>query len=354
MYSFCRIVLAVSVCFSGPLNAALVILQYHHISDETPAATSTSPELFRQQLERINELGLKVVNLEKGTTEALVPPEISPQQVALTFDDAYESVYTTAWPILEQARLPFTVFVNTDAIERKSAGYMSWEQLRELAESELVTIGNHTSDHRHLVAVPGESRDQLNARVDSALSNADNTLKRRLGLSPRLFAYPYGEYSEIAQAAVRDRNWLAYGQQSGPVGTCSDPTALPRFPASNAYGALPALTDKLLSDAMPAEKSEMPSTVIKENPPRWKLALPEGWDVAKLTCFAPGEGRIPARALQKGVVEIKARNAFPGRRSRYNCTYPQQDGNFYWLSQAWVNPEKPETQPQLLPSQPAR
>lgn len=44
----------------GLATADLVILRYHHIATDTPVTTSTSPVLFRDQLDRI--AGLKLVS----------------------------------------------------------------------------------------------------------------------------------------------------------------------------------------------------------------------------------------------------------------------------------------------------
>lgn len=328
-----------------PMSAAadLVVLQYHHVDDDTPSATSTSPALFRQQLDRIAELGLEVVPLEEATEQAMEGERQDEQVVALTFDDAYSSVYETAWPLLRERGLPFTIFVNTQAIEQGIPGYMTWAQLREVSASDLVTIGNHTSDHAHLVPAPGESRAALKKRVRASLDNATASLRDNLDLEPRVFAYPYGEYGATAQALVRERDWLGYGQQSGPVGRMSDSSALPRFPASDAYGSLEGLTDKLRAQAFPVDATKLPPSPISANPPELVLPLPQAWDKARLNCFASGQGRARIRDLGGNRVQVQAAEAFDGRRSRYNCTYPAGEGRYYWLSQAWINPAEPES-----------
>ena len=146
---------------TAPLaNADLVVLQYHHVSDSTPAATSTTPSLFEDQLGMIESLGLEVVALESGTRAALAGELDNRRQVAITFDDAYSSVYQTAAPLLFERGFPFTVFVNTDAVGRR--GFMTWDQLAEFSTDERITIANHSTDHRHLVQRPQESESREN------------------------------------------------------------------------------------------------------------------------------------------------------------------------------------------------
>ncbi len=54
------------------INAnALVILQYHHISDKTPFITSTAPEIFEAHLDHLIAENIEVVVLEKALTATL-------------------------------------------------------------------------------------------------------------------------------------------------------------------------------------------------------------------------------------------------------------------------------------------
>ncbi len=325
---------------AGPARADLVVLQYHHVSPSTPASTSTTPSLFRAQMEMIDKLGLEVVPLDQGTRAALAGELSDRQQVAITFDDAYQSVWTTAAPILEEFGYPFTVFVNTDAVG--DGDVMSWDQLAQWAEAPQVLIANHSHDHGHLPQKPGESDQAWRERIQASLDQAQAILQEKLGTSPPLFAYPYGEFGDKLEQAIAERDWYGYGQQSGPIGATSSPTRLPRFPMATAYGQLDSLEHKLLSRALPVSPSQLPGGVMTDNPPTMTLALPEQLSPQRLTCFASGQGRINVMPVAGQRVEIQADNRFDSRRFRYNCTYPIGGGRFYWLSHQWVNLDAPE------------
>ena len=83
---------AVLLLASGAASADLAVLQYHHVSNETPASTSTTPSLFRNQIDMVQSLDIDVKPLESATKEALDGDLNESQQVAITFDDAYNSV----------------------------------------------------------------------------------------------------------------------------------------------------------------------------------------------------------------------------------------------------------------------
>lgn len=323
---------------SLPALADLVVLQYHHVSDSTPAATSTSVSLFEGQLDLIAELGLEVVPLQAGTEQALSGSG-GDNQLAITFDDAYDSVYSTAAPMLADRGYPYTIFVNTEAVG--GHGYMTWEQLAELQQNEGVTIANHSADHGHLARKPGESQEQWQARITNSLDSAQATLEEKLGSATPLFAYPYGEFDNALEAELADRGWYGYGQQSGPIGASSGPTRLPRFPMANAYGQLNGLADKLQSKAFPVPADQLPEGVLSNNPPVLSFDLPDALDAGRLTCFASGQGRIDFEVSGEQV-RVQAPEPFNSRRLRYNCTHPAGNGRFYWLSHQWLDPQQPE------------
>lgn len=322
------------------VRADLVVLQYHHISDSTPPSTSTSVSLFEGQLDMIANQKLEVVALQTATEAALRGDLSDRKQVAITFDDAYDSVYEEAAPLLEQRDYPYTIFVNTDAVG--SRGYMTWEQLRELNEQERVTIANHSHDHGHLARRPDERQDDWDARVDNSLDRAQVILQEKLWINVPMFAYPYGEFDKDLEAKLSDRGWIGFGQQSGAIGETSGITRLPRFPMANAYGQLGNLKDKLLSRALPVDANELPAGVVADNPPTLEFRLPDALSVNRLSCFASGQGRIEIEEVGDSSVRITAPKAFDSRRFRYNCTHPANDGSYFWLSQQWLDLEQPE------------
>lgn len=338
-----RLSIALSALMVGTatqVNADLVALQYHHVSDSTPSSTSTGVSLFEDQLNMIEELGLEVVPLQSGTTDALNGKLDDKAQIAITFDDAYESVYDTAAPMLEEKGYPYTVFVNTDAVGKQ--GYMTWRQLEEFRDNDDVTIANHSTDHAHMVRRPDESRGDWENRVEISLDKAQEVLDEKLDVQVPMFAYPYGEFSADLEAMLEDRGWLGYGQQSGAIGADSHKTRLPRFPMANTYGQLDGLKTKLTSKALPVDAAKLPDGVMDKNPPTMSFTLPDSMGANRLTCFASGQGSVDFDVENERDITLTAPSKFDSRRFRYNCTYPAGSGAFYWLSQQWVDLSQPE------------
>lgn len=336
---------ALGLSMASGAHAGVATLAYHHVSTETPPSTTTSPSLFRDQLALIEELGVEPLSLTpERIQKTLDGADAENQHVALTFDDAYESVYTEAWPLLREKGIPLTVFVLSGSVGDN--GYMSWDQLKDMAEHELVTIGNHSLDHGTMLQRPDESAEEHAQRIARELDRGADRIEEKIGVETELYAHPYGEFSQPVLQALEERGWYGFAQHSGVIGEHSHPGAMPRFAVADAYGGIDALRNKLKARNFPVTRANLPAPVIgDQNPPLLDMTVPEGWDSGRLNCFASGEGKmeLDAETLANGVrIQTRAQNPIEARRSRYNCTYPAGNGRFYWLSQPWFNPEAPE------------
>lgn len=328
-----------------PVQAA-VVLQYHHISATTPSSTSITPALFEQHLRYLADNQFKVVPLTELVSLLRQGKPLPDKTVAITFDDAYASVYNKAYPLLKRRHWPFTVFVNTQPIEQNKQLFVTWAQLREMSEHG-ATIANHTTEHNHLLRVrSGETRAQWRARIHREITDAETKIAQMTGQSHRLLAYPYGEYDAATQAVVKELDFVAFGQQSGPLRMNDNLQALPRFSFGGAYGELEDFITKVNARPFPVASLafywdttlKQPTDVVLEpgQKPVMALALSDKNLLPKVQCFASGQGAI-AVSRSAELVVIQANEPLRAGRTRYNCTAPTgEPGVFYWLSQQWV------------------
>ena len=325
---------------------SLVVLQYHHVDENSPASTSVSPKMFLQHMQLIEDLGLEVVDLEMASRQLLSNQAKTPKskiedkpQVAISFDDAYYSIIANAYPELKRRNWPFTIFVNTQAVNEKNRGIMSWPQIKQLVDAG-VSIANHSVTHAHLPTVPAGL--SLNEWLDQEVLNAQQELQQRLGKVGNMLAYPYGEFTLAMIPWLEKHNMIAFGQQSGPIGALSHPQALSRFPASGIYSNVGSLKTKLLSLALPLDKSQLQNPIIEaaNNPPDLNLVLLESdYNPKNLQCFASQQGAIKTEVSiinSERLLTTQANIPFKSKRARYNCTVmSSQKGRFYWYSQPW-------------------
>ena len=332
--------------FSGTVRAA-VVLQYHHVSDATPRLTSISPELFAEHLDYIAAKGFNVWPLPKLVASLKANESLPDKVISITFDDAYDSIYDVAYPLLKHRGWPFTVFVATEPVQAKIPGFMSWQQLKTMA-AHRATIANHTHSHAHLIRrLPQESEAQWLNRVEQEILTAQQLLAKHLGQTPRLLAYPYGEYNPAIAERVRDLGFTAFGQQSGALAPGYDMSALPRFPMNNHYGAMDQLPAKVSSLPLPLQKITPDDMILTpDRSPSNTLTLlfaPLEGQHQQLRCYLSyaGEAKLMVTRHQDAIrVALPTVPAQPVGRSRINCTMPSLEypGRFRWHSWFWMRP----------------
>ncbi len=333
-------------CYSPAAgNDAAYILLYHHVDHDTPRSTSVTPEEFAVHMDYIANNGYRVVRLERMLQALARGRKLKPRSIAITFDDAYPSVLHNALPVLEHRKWPFTVFVSTEAVDRGTTSYLSWEELRQL-ERRRATIANHSHSHGHLLRrEPGESAEGWRARVSGDIEFAQTRLEAELARPAKLFAYPYGEFDAELMDLVADLGYLAVGQQSGPLGPASNPHAAPRFAISSAHAELPRVAEKINTRPFHVVEPAVPATLLEadDDKPTLDLKLtPAPYRDDQLTCFVSDQGtaRVRWQNPESTHATVRARNPLPPGRSRYTCTAPHQSipGIYYWYTHLWLKP----------------
>jgi peptidoglycan/xylan/chitin deacetylase (PgdA/CDA1 family) len=230
-----------------PAAPAAAVLRYHRVADVTHDihGLAVSPAAFRSQMEQLREsrqvLPLRVLAAAVANGE---PPDGA---VALTFDDGYLDNLEAAAPILAELGLPATFFLTTetragcrrfwwdvleDALASDPAAHGEWyarfkrsapvvrddmltqlarqtgvplvsnagrpmtvDEMRRLRDFPLIDIGAHSVHHGSLAPLSAEEchREVFESR---------STLERLTGQPVTSFAYPFGETSPEAMAAV--------------------------------------------------------------------------------------------------------------------------------------------------------
>lgn len=190
--------------------AGLTILGYHLVGAGTRSAIDLPLDVFRRQMDEVARLGsARSLHqaLEWARRGAPAERDGAPaNRVVLTFDDGYENFYSRVWPILRERRLPATLYVQVGflsdsgqapiaATERLPP--LTWEQLAELAASDLITVGSHTCTHPDLRALAGPA-------LERELVDSKTELEARLGRPVDSFCYPRGQWSRRVERSVAE------------------------------------------------------------------------------------------------------------------------------------------------------
>jgi peptidoglycan/xylan/chitin deacetylase (PgdA/CDA1 family)/GT2 family glycosyltransferase len=186
------------------LRDGTAILMYHVIGDDGEIASRyVVPERrFRRQMAWLRRRGYAVIDLDelvRCRVEHRLPPAKS---VVLTFDDGYAETLGRALPVLERMGYPATAFLVTNGGACNAwsdDGPTNGRPLLTLADAaELrrrIRFGAHTRTHRSL---RGLGATELDAEVGGSRAELAEVLDTEV----TVFAYPYGDTDEAAEAAV--------------------------------------------------------------------------------------------------------------------------------------------------------
>ena len=305
---------------------------YHRFEENKYPSTNIKNDIFIKHINEINNLGIKFITSKKF--EEIIKNKIDKNYLLLTIDDAFESFYLNAWPILNNKKIPFILFVSTREIGKY--GYMTWEQIREITKNDLVTIGNHSHSHEYLI-------DWSDDKIKSDLATSNEIFKKELGYLPKIFSYPFGEYSSNFKKIVNDLNFtFAFGQHSGVIDSTKDFLELPRFPINEKYGELKRFKSILQTLPFPYENITPENRYIKknENPPEIKIKFFKNLiNIENINCYSnEGNtwGKSDIKFISNDELIILLKEKFKSERGRINCSLQDKSGKWRWLGIQYV------------------
>jgi biofilm PGA synthesis lipoprotein PgaB len=173
---------------SAELPPHAVVLMYHRFGEDSFPSTSIRVDQFEAQLKHLEEGGFEVLPLEQVLAAVSNGRSLPDLSVSITVDDAFRSVFDVAFPRLKARGWPFTIFVNSDSIDKKMPAYMTWDQMRSMRDHG-VTFANHTASHDSLIERrAGESDESWKKRLRADIERCRTRLREELGETPALFA----------------------------------------------------------------------------------------------------------------------------------------------------------------------
>lgn len=167
----------------------VTVLMFHHI-DDGKLIVKSGCHLSKSRFIEILDSGIPFISME----EYVRFPFSMRNPCTITFDDGLKDVYRVAYPELKKRGIPFTIFVVTDFLNQE--GYISTDELLELAADPLVTIGSHGVTHDILKGMPQENQQ-------FELKDSKERLEALLGKPVHFFAYSHGQYDDATLSLLQ-------------------------------------------------------------------------------------------------------------------------------------------------------
>ncbi len=211
-----------------PLKAP--VLMYHEVtsaSEQEKSVRKTNPaycvtvDAFRRQMEHLAAGGFRSLSLDD-----LFAGAAGPNGIVITFDDGWDNNYGAAWPILAEQGLTATVFVVSGFMGQP--GYMTWAQVRELADAG-ISIQSHTVSHRPLgLLADGEIRVEL--------EDSKKAIEDRIGRAVHHISMPQGVFDRrVIEMAAQTGYRSVSTSEPGVRHKAGNPAVLGRINISGGY-----------------------------------------------------------------------------------------------------------------------
>ncbi len=310
----------------------IIALMYHRFEENKYPSTNIRINDFIKHIELMKNSNIEFIN-EKTLKEIILKKKnYSEKKILLTIDDAFLSFYKNAWPILQKEKIPFILFVNTREINNRHPNYMSWDQIREIHQSNLGIIGGHSFSHEYLAfATEEEIIKDINKSIED--------YQRELNFNPEIFSYPFGEYSLEVKNIVKKLGYvMAFGQHSGVIHQRSDIFELPRFPINESYGTLDRFSFLLNTSPLPYKFFKPDEKLLKtNNPPNIEIEFEQ--NVRNINCFTNEGGswkKSEITYLDNNWIRVLLKEKYQPRRGKINCTLKMKDGSWGWLGKQFI------------------
>lgn len=211
---------AADVKYSVPEGVS--VLMYHMIGDEQGNAAIMTEANLRIQMNYLRDHGYHPITMQELYDYVTKGAPLPEKPVCITFDDGYLDSYTIVYPLMKEYGFPWTLFLITDDVG-KPYNRMTWDQLKEMANSHAVTIASHTLSHPKLHNLA------TRAEKEKEIVEANKALKYQLGIDNVWLAYPYGDYDdEVIDICKKAGIKMAVTTDAGRVHVGSFPYDLKR------------------------------------------------------------------------------------------------------------------------------
>ncbi|MGC6427392.1 MAG: polysaccharide deacetylase family protein [Akkermansiaceae bacterium] len=294
-------------------NSRVSVLGYHVFSSSKPATQMLIPTAkFRDQMNAIKASGIPVIDMPQFLSWRRGQSKVPPQSFLITMDDGWKSVYTEAWPVMKELKLPFTIYLYKNYVGSDRGGRaLSIEMINEMVDSGLCSIGSHSVSHPFPSKVKKHLRQGTEAYqkfLRTELGDSKRFLEDKFDAPVTTYAYPGGfltpEMFPVADEVGYDHLFTV---KPGKISLKSNKYTLPRYIVlGNHDGAFNAamifrsgarLTgDELVHLELPHPTRPGPGHIVSSRLPRISadLSAVKNLDPENIVMRVGGFGKVPA------------------------------------------------------------
>ena len=193
-------------------------LMYHSIGNKIPDDYLGIYNIAKKNFEKQMNI-LKDLNVSNNFNDNIK----NKNTYSITFDDGFSNILYNALEILNNCKIPFTIFVTPSLIKSNNSLYMNIAEIKKISENKFCKIGAHGYQHDDITLY---SREKINLFIN----NSKKWLEDITGKEVDSFSYPFGKNNLITEKGLLNNNFkFAFTSQFGSNKKISNPLKLKRI-----------------------------------------------------------------------------------------------------------------------------
>ena len=204
----------------------LPVLMYHLILKNPTGKNKfiVSEKTFEEDLQYIQNNGYSTILVQDLINFVEGKSELPPKPILLTFDDGAYNNYLYAFPLAKKYNIKFVFSPIAAESEKYSQikdenpnyAHSSWENIKEMSDSGLVEIQNHTYN-MHSSKNPRigctkkfcESEETYKQKLSDDILKAQDLIENHTQKRPTAFFYPFGACSKCSEKIIQSLGFKA-------------------------------------------------------------------------------------------------------------------------------------------------
>lgn len=204
----------------------LPIIMYHAITQNAKKTSKfiVSEEEFEGDLKYIKENGYTTIVMQDLIDYVYNGKDLPEKPIMITFDDGYYNNYLYAFPLLKKYECKMVlspigkqIDIYSEIEDRNPAyAHVTWENLKEMVDSGLVEVQNHSYDmhsvgkkRRGTRKNKNESMDHYRKMFSEDVEKSQQEMDEHLGIKPTTFTFPFGSVSSCSIDILKEMGFVA-------------------------------------------------------------------------------------------------------------------------------------------------
>lgn len=174
-------------------NPQITVLYYHEVVPNGQGHTyqKIGVDKFEAQLRCLKSKGFECVDFDE-----LKSGKCPKKPLVITFDDGFKSVYDYAVPLLKKYGMKAVSFLPCKYIDEGHPYYMSWDNIKELVNENIISVGAHTYSHIDI-------RRPTSEELRNEIKKCNDSIYGNLGIKPSSICFPYGTFNSSSVKTIR-------------------------------------------------------------------------------------------------------------------------------------------------------